>query len=125
MAFDYWLSQDKASTVDQNLITLKENLSRDNSTSQDDSLSDLLATFNPDPLNTHPKLVNTFSCYLRLLSQPIEIPKGYKLVVLHGGWTSIPKANSDKFSTKEPTPTNPIQDDLLDEELVDWGEDDI
>ena len=52
------------------------------------------------------------------------IPEGYKWVVLHGGWTLIPCANTDKFIPQELIPSNTSPEDPIDEELVDWGDDD-
>lgn len=54
----------------------------------------------------------------------METPKGYKWVVLYGGWTIIPKANSEKFCPSELTLPILIPEDPFDEDLVDWGEDD-
>lgn len=61
--------------------------------------------------------------HLKFLPPSIPIPEGYTWVVIHGGWTLIPKVNSDKFVIPEQPPTAPLAHDPLDEELVDWEDD--
>lgn len=60
---------------------------------------------------------------MKFLPPAIPIPEGYTWVVIHGGWTLIPKVNSDKFVTPDQPPITPTVSDPLDEELVDWDDD--
>ncbi|XP_039120359.1 uncharacterized protein LOC120256756 [Dioscorea cayenensis subsp. rotundata] len=65
----------------------------------------------------------TLPDHLKFLPPAIPIPEGYTWVVIHGGWTLIPKVNSDKFVTPDQPPITPTVSDPLDEELVDWDDD--
>ena len=46
------------------------------------------------------------------------------MVVLHGGWTLIPCVIIDKFIPQEQIPSSISPEDPIDEELVDWGDND-
>lgn len=66
----------------------------------------------------------TLPDHLKFLPPSIPIPERYTWVVLHRGWIPIPKVNSDKFSITDNPPIVPTDVDPLNEELVDWGDDD-
>lgn len=73
-------------------------------------------------LSNTPKNDGELPNHLKILPPTLEIPKGYKWIFVHGGWTLIPNVNTEKFYLQESSPHNPI-DDFIDDEQLDWGED--
>ncbi|XP_039129471.1 uncharacterized protein LOC120265593 isoform X2 [Dioscorea cayenensis subsp. rotundata] len=67
--------------------------------------------------------MNPLPNHLKFLPPSIPIPERYTWVVLHRRWTLIPKVLSNKFTPNDQTLTDPPLDDPMDEELVDWGDD--
>lgn len=53
----------------------------------------------------------------------MEIPEGYKWIFVHERWTPIPSVNTDKFYSQKPSPLINSIEDLNDDELLDWEED--
>lgn len=68
--------------------------------------------------------LGVLASHLKILPHSITISEGFTWVILHGGWTFIPKVNSDKFADFEQSPPQPSPDNPLNEELVDWVDDD-
>lgn len=74
-------------------------------------------------LSSPVKTMNPLPNHLKFLPPSIPIPERYTWVVLHRRWTLIPKVLSNKFTPNDQTLTDPPLDDPMDEELVDWGDD--
>lgn len=120
------LHQDKISSNDITII-LTSALPRDKHCLDDQNLDDdSLMELDPPKATTHINKTSSTRFFLpfHLWTQlpTMETPEGYKWVVLHGDWLLILKEISDKLISSEPTSSTP-QEDPLDEELVDWGED--
>lgn len=103
------LPQDKCSSYDQTLVAY--------------SLMDLDPPIASHHNNNTINIKFSIPYYLRIQPPKMKILEEYKRVILHGGWSLIPSDISNKFILNEPSLPTDTSKDLLDEELVEWGDD--